>query len=73
MARLIAVKTLDRYPLVDWAKVKIAYSIGVAEPVMIHIKTSHMEEFLTNEELKELYNLDSTPSGIIKALDLRKP
>lgn len=73
IARLVALRTLDRYPLVDWAKVKIAYSIGVAEPVMIHIKTSHTEEFMTNEEFKRVYDLDLTPSGIIKRLDLRKP
>ena len=73
MARYIANRVLDHYPLTDWAKVKLAYSIGVAEPVMIYIKTSHSEEWMSYEGFKKEYNLDLTPSGIIKELDLRAP
>jgi len=73
MARYVANRVLDHYPLTDWAKVKIAYSIWVAEPVMIHIKTSHSEEWMSYEGFQKEYNLDLTPSGIIKELDLRAP
>jgi len=72
MARKIAVDLLKRYPNSYDCMVKIAYSIGLAEPVMV---TSQMT--FKGEESKLVSQIvsgyDLTPSGIIDCLQLRKP
>lgn len=65
MARNIAVKTLREDENISWAKVKIAYSIGVASPVMVTIETDKWEIPYSGADL--------TPKYIQEALDLKKP
>jgi S-adenosylmethionine synthetase len=68
MARKIAVDYLKQYKA-DAVIVKIAYSIGVAEPLMAHAEI-YKDGMVTMLETKEY---DLTPRGIIKFLDLKKP
>jgi S-adenosylmethionine synthetase len=73
MARYIA-KNIVAAELADKCQVQLAYAIGVAEPVSIHIDTfgtcTAPEEDIV-EAVRKVFNL--TPGGIIKELDLRKP
>ena len=39
MARKIAVSLLEANEELEWVKVKMAYAIGVAEPVMVTAET----------------------------------
>ncbi len=75
MARKIAVDCLKRFNL-KICKVKIAYAIGVEQPVMANAvlidKENNAEEIDLLDNNKNIhYNL--TPKGIIEYLDLRKP
>jgi S-adenosylmethionine synthetase len=73
MARHVA-KNLVAAGLADHAEVQLAYAIGVAEPVSIHVETAgtgtvpdrHLEDVV-----REFFPL--TPRGIIDYLDLRRP
>lgn len=58
----------------DEATVKIAYSIGVADPVMAtaHLKARGVDEITEVNLLKEK-KYDLRPKAIIEYLDLRKP
>lgn len=68
MARKIAVDYLKKYKADDvW--VKIAYSIGVAEPLMAEAKVLKDGEI----EIVKIDDYDLRPQEIIKTLDLRKP
>ena len=72
MARKIAVTYLKRFDAKE-VLVKLAYAIGVAEPVtvtaMVRVfNASEGQEVIIKEE-----DWDLTPKGIIEALDLRKP
>lgn len=73
MARKVAVDLLQVNPDAKDCTVKIAYAIGVAEPVMA-IATLTYEE-LEPEDInlitRDLYDL--TPKGIIEFLKLREP
>jgi S-adenosylmethionine synthetase len=76
MARYLAVQILKEEPHASEATVKIAYSIGVARPLMVSVElkdstgwTKAEEEYLDNF----LESYDLTPQGIIKFLDLKKP
>ncbi|MBN2585178.1 methionine adenosyltransferase [Patescibacteria group bacterium] len=66
MARYLA-KKLIKEKQVSWAKVTLAYSIGVAEPLMVKTEP----EATWADELKNQFNL--TPKGMIDFLDLRQP
>jgi S-adenosylmethionine synthetase len=66
MARYLA-KWLVKYQRTKWAKVTIAYSIGVAEPLMVKTEP----ESAWADELKKQFDL--TPKGIIDFLKLRRP
>jgi len=70
MARYIAVDLLKKYNA-KIVKTRLAYAIGIAEPVMA--TATIIKENLDSEELdlKGLY--DCTPNGIISLLDLRTP
>lgn len=72
MARYIAVNLLKRYPDAKDCLVKMAYAIGIAEPVMI---TSEMTFNGTENKLVSqiVDGFDCTPNGIIDFLDLKKP
>ena len=72
-ARHIA-KNIVAAKLATECQIQVAYAIGVAEPVSIHINTfgtgiipdAQLADFLLKE-------IDLTPRGIIKRLDLRRP
>lgn len=66
MARKIAVDYLNKFDTAKEITVKLAYAIGVAEPVMAEVR---IDENLT----LSVEGYDLTPAGIIAALDLRKP
>lgn len=65
MARYIAVKVLKEMRARE-VLVKIAYAIGVAEPVMITAEVDGKEMDITD-------SFGCTPKGIIKLLELKKP
>lgn len=70
MVRKIA-KDIVREGYAKRCEVQLAYAIGVAEPVSVHVETfgtSHYTIKQLEGMIRELYDL--TPQGIIKALDL---
>jgi S-adenosylmethionine synthetase len=73
MARHIA-KNLVAAGLADRAKVQLAYAIGVAEPVSVHVETEGtgtVSDRRLEALVREFFPL--TPKGIIQHLDLRRP
>lgn len=82
MARKIAVDLLKEYKdkekNTESVTVKLAYAIGVSQPVMATAYIDMGFEFSGNKRDREVdllkdYNYDLTPKGIIDFLDLRKP
>jgi len=69
MARWLAVKVLEKNPERHEILVKVAYAIGVAEPVMITLYADGVEIDPELEMGKEVFK----PNEIIKILDLKKP
>ena len=73
MARYVA-KNIAASGIADRALVQFAYAIGVPEPLSVYVNTFGTakvhDEVLANIVSKEL---DLTPAGIIKKLDLRRP
>ena len=73
MARYVA-KNLVAAGIASEIEVQLAYAIGVAEPVSIHV-----DDFGTgkvdHDKLEEIIrkNFDMTPKGIMSTLDLRRP
>ena len=70
MARKIA-RDIVRAGFADKCEVQIAYAIGVAQPVSIHVEcfgTEHQEVGFIEDYI--LNNYDLTPKGIIESLDL---
>ncbi len=65
MARRIAVDYLHQRPNSQEAYVRLAYAIGVAEPLEATIILDGVSE--------KVVGYDLTPNGIIRALDLRRP
>ena len=54
--------------------VKLAYAIGVAQPVMAYYEATYMDDReKTTGNIKLDGEWDLTPQGIIKTLDLRRP
>ena len=73
MARHIA-KNIVAAGLASECELQLAYAIGVADPVGVHIDTNGtgvVDEQKIEVIIREMFPL--TPSGIIKYLDLRKP
>ena len=73
MARHLA-KNLVASGLADRAEIQLAYAIGVAEPVSIHVDSFGTGKVSDREMeclLKDFTAL--TPQGIIERLDLRRP
>jgi S-adenosylmethionine synthetase len=73
MARYVA-KNLVAAGLARRCEVQLAYAIGVAEPVSVHVNTfgtGQRADRQIAELIREHFPL--TPSGIIKHLDLRRP
>src|SRR5438445_7310547 len=73
MARYIA-KNLVASGIADEVEVQLAYAIGVAEPVSIHVDTFGTER-ISQERIVDLVreNFLMTPRGIIDSLKLRRP
>jgi len=69
MARKIAVDLLKKYSAKE-VLVKLAYSIGVSEPVMA---TAEITKTDNSKESVEVMGYDLKPQGIINFLELRKP
>lgn len=72
-ARYIA-KNMVAAGVADKFEIQIAYAIGVAQPVSIHIDTfgtSNFDEEKIIACIRELFDL--RPAGIIKMLDLQRP
>ena len=73
MARYVA-KNIVAAGLCSEVEVQLAYAIGVAEPVSIHV-----DDFGTgkihHDKLVQIIrkNFDMTPKGIVKTLNLRRP
>ncbi len=67
-------KNINAAKLATECQIQVAYAIGIAEPVSIHVNTFGTgvvpDESLAGFISKEI---DMTPRGIIKRLDLRRP
>jgi S-adenosylmethionine synthetase len=73
MARHVA-KNIVAAGLAERCEVQLAYAIGVAEPVSVHVDsqgTGRIDDERLCEVVRTFFPL--TPSGIIKYLDLRRP
>lgn len=73
MARYIS-KNIVASGLATKCEVQIAYAIGVAKPVSIMVdtfKTSKVGEEKIEAKVKEVF--DTSPAGIVKTLDLKRP
>jgi S-adenosylmethionine synthetase len=73
MARYIA-KNVVAADAADRCEVQLAYAIGVAKPVSIHVDTfgtGKVPETKIENAIDEVF--DTTPKGITKSLDLLKP
>ena len=73
MARYVA-KNIVAAGLADRCEVQLAYAIGVAEPVSIHVNTfgtGKIDDARLAEIVRENFSL--TPAGMIKTLNLRRP
>lgn len=73
MARYIA-KNLVAAELAEEVEIQLAYAIGVADPVSIHIDTrgtAVIDESKLIQIVRD--NFDLKPAGIISTLDLRRP
>lgn len=70
MARKIACDILQKYEGVEWAEVQLAYAIGIARPMSIHVQTNGGKAF---DEMAAAWiekDYDLTPVGIIESLNL---
>jgi S-adenosylmethionine synthetase len=67
-------KNLVASGLADECLIQVAYAIGVADPVSIHVNT-HGTGRIPDHELDRVImkEIDMTPRGIIKRLNLRRP
>ena len=73
MARYVA-KNIVAAGLADRCLVQLAYAIGVAEPVSVHVEAYGTEKVSLNKieaAVKKVFKL--TPRGIIETLDLLRP
>lgn len=72
-ARYVA-KNIVAAGLADKCEIQLAYAIGVAHPVSIHVETFGTGK-LDEEKIVELirHNFDLRPAGIIEMLDLQRP
>ena len=73
MARYVA-KNIVAAGLADRALIQLAYAIGVADPVSVHVETYRTGR-LPEEKIVALIreHFPLTPRGIIEKLDLRRP
>ncbi|HEU5251154.1 MAG TPA: methionine adenosyltransferase [Thermoanaerobaculia bacterium] len=73
MSRYIA-KNVVAAGLADRVLIQLAYAIGVADPVSVHVETYRTGK-IDEEKIVDLIrgHFDLTPRGIIETLDLRRP
>ena len=73
MARYVA-KNLVAAGIAERALIQLAYAIGVADPVSVHVETYGTGQ-VPEEQLVELVreHFPLTPKGIIETLNLRRP
>lgn len=73
MARYVA-KNIVASGVADRALVQFAYAIGVPEPLSVYVNTYGTGK-VSDETIASIVSkeLDLTPAGIIKTLDLRRP
>lgn len=73
MARYIA-KNLVAANLADKIQVQLAYAIGVAKPVSVHLESFGTEKIALDKMVQAvIQHFPLTPKGIIEHLDLKKP
>ncbi len=72
-ARHVA-KNIVAAGLADECLIQVAYAIGVAEPVSIHVNTQGTGR-IPDEELERIIKkeIDLTPAGLIRRLKLKRP
>ena len=72
-ARYVA-KNIVAAGIADKVEIQLAYAIGVARPVSIHVDTLGTGK-INNEKIVDLINkhFDLRPAGIIDMLDLQRP
>jgi len=73
MARYIS-KNIVAAGLASKCEVQIAYAIGVAKPISIMVdtfNTSNVPEDKIEEKVQDIF--DTSPAGIIRTLDLKRP
>ena len=70
-SRWVALKALSNFPLINWVKIKVAYSIGISHPLGIDVECDNPTML---SKLNEFVNtFDFRPAAIIERLDLKKP
>ena len=74
MSRYVA-KNIVAAGLADKCEIQVAYAIGVAQPLSINVDTYGTGLIEDDAKLEKVVRevFDMTPSGIIKALDLKHP
>ena len=72
MARYLA-KNIVASGFCDTCRVTLSYMIGVAQPCSVEIDVNRNFDKLPQLKKWILENIDLTPNGIIKYLDLKKP
>ncbi|MBI3037954.1 methionine adenosyltransferase [bacterium] len=73
MARYIA-KNIVAAGFADRLEIQIAYAIGVAKPLSVHVNTFGTEKISPDRIEEIIFDLfDLRPGAIIKTLDLRRP
>jgi len=73
MGRYIA-KNLVAAGVADSIEIQIAYAIGVAKPLSVHVQTNGTEKMDPRKIEKLIWDIfDLRPGAIIKNLDLRRP
>ncbi|HET6426255.1 MAG TPA: methionine adenosyltransferase [Planctomycetaceae bacterium] len=73
MARYVA-KNIVAAGLADACEVQLAYAIGVADPVSVHVDTQGTAKIAEDKIVKLVRDhFQMTPKGIIESLKLRRP
>ena len=67
-------KNIVAADLADKCEIQLAYAIGVAEPVSVHVNTFGTGKISDEDIVLKIRKVfDLTPAGIIKQLDLKRP
>lgn len=73
MARFVAINVINTFDI-ERCEIQLSYAIGINKPISINVDI-FKDDLKLEKEIKSYIekNFDLTPSGIIKALDLKKP